>query len=78
MALATRLDLHFPLLSDADLRVAAAYGVAMSGRDIAVPSVFVVRPDRVIAWKCVGETMADRPGVEEVLAQVRDAAARGR
>ena len=74
--LAADLGLHFPLLSDADLRVASAYGVAMQGRDIAVPSVFVVRRDRTIAWKKIGEDMADRPSASEVLEQARNAAGR--
>jgi peroxiredoxin len=73
--LAADLGLHFPLLSDADLRVASAYGVAMKGRDIAVPSVFVVRRDRTIAWKKIGEEMTDRPSTSDVLEQVRKAAA---
>jgi len=72
--LAADLGLHFPLLSDPDLRVASAYGVAMKGRDIAVPSVFVVRRDRTIAWKKIGEDMADRPSASEVLEQAREAA----
>jgi peroxiredoxin len=76
--LAADLGLHYPLLSDADLRIASAYGVAMQGRDIAVPSVFVVGRDRTIAWKKVGEDMTDRPSAGEVLAQVRKAAPMGR
>jgi peroxiredoxin len=76
--LAAELGLHYPLLSDADLRTASMYGVAMQGRDIAVPSVFVVRRDRTIAWKKVGEDMTDRPSAGEVLAQARQAAAAGR
>ena len=49
------------LLSDPDLKVAMAYGVAMVGRDIAVPATFVVAPDRSIAFTYVGESMSDRP-----------------
>lgn len=76
--LAADLGLHFPLLSDADLHAASAYGVAMQGRDIAVPSVFVVRRDRTIAWKKVGEDVTDRPSAAEVLEQARKAGATGR
>ena len=72
--LAKDLGLTFPLLSDADLHVASDYGVAMAGRDIAVPSVFVVRADRSIAWKVVGEDMTDRPRAADVLAHAKDAA----
>jgi peroxiredoxin len=73
--LAKDLGLTYPLLSDADLAVASTYGVAMAGRDIAVPSVFVVRADRSIAWKAVGENMTDRPKATDVLAQAKEAAA---
>jgi peroxiredoxin len=72
-ALVARLGLHYPLLSDPDLRVASAYGVAMKGRDIAVPSVFVVRGDRIV-YRKVGETVGDRPTPDEVVAQVTAAA----
>jgi peroxiredoxin len=76
--LAADLGLHFPLLSDADLHVASAYGVAMKGRDIAVPAVFVVRRDRTIAWKKIGEDMTDRASTSDVLDQVRKAKTSGR
>jgi peroxiredoxin len=71
--MATELGLHFPLLSDPDLRVASAYGVAMKGRDIAVPSLFVVKTDRTIAFRKVGENVGDRPTPDEVVAQVQAA-----
>jgi len=73
--LARELGLTFPLLRDADLHVASDYGVAMKGRDIAVPAVFVVRGDRSIAWKVVGENMADRARARHVLAHVASARA---
>lgn len=73
VALAARLGLGFPLLEDVDLRVASAYGVAMAGEDIAVPAVFVVRRDRVIGWKQVGETVDDRPSSATLIARVREA-----
>jgi peroxiredoxin len=66
-ALRDRLGLSFPLLSDPDVAVAAAYGVAMRGQDIAVPSTFVVMPNREITWKYVGENAADRPAAELLL-----------
>ena len=56
----------FPLLRDSDLRVATAYGVAMVGDDIAIPSTFVIDTDGTIAWKKVGETQFDRADVDEV------------
>ncbi len=51
--------LTFPLLRDADLAVTTAWGVAMADVDIPVPATFVVRRDRTIAWRYIGETQAD-------------------
>lgn len=65
--LAKSLELPFPLLEDVDLRVALQWGVAMEGRDIAVPAVFVVLPNGTIFWKKVGESMADRPTNAQIL-----------
>jgi peroxiredoxin len=73
--LAGELGLHFRLLGDPDLHVATSYGVAMAGQDIAVPSVFIVRKDRSIAWSQVGENMTDRASTAAILAQVRAASA---
>lgn len=75
--LARKLDVKFPLLSDPQLKVISAYGVAMQGEDIAVPSVFLVRDDGRVVWQKVGDTMADRPtaeGLLEILDQTRVAA----
>jgi peroxiredoxin len=68
--LAERLLISFPLLSDPALKVALAYGVAMEGRDIAIPSIFIVTSDRRIRYKYVGESPADRPSTNKLLAEV--------
>ena len=65
--LAKSLELPYPLLEDANLRVALQWGVAMEGRDIAVPSVFIVLPNGTIFWKKVGENVADRPTNSQIL-----------
>ncbi len=52
------------------MHVTSAYGVAMRHRDIAVPSVYVVRKDHSVAFHKVGETVGDRPSPDEVVAQV--------
>jgi peroxiredoxin len=67
------LGIRFALLSDSDLRVANAYGVAMAGKDIAVPAVFVVNPDRSIYFRYVGENQADRPSARKVLSKLNQA-----
>jgi peroxiredoxin len=65
-ALARSLKLPFPLLSDPDARVIAAYGVQMAGQVLAVPATFVVRTDRTIAWQYVGDAVPDRPPLDVV------------
>lgn len=72
-----KLGLGFPLLSDPGLVSVRAYGIAMEGREIAVPATFVVLPDRRIAWRYVGETQADRPAHEAALDVVRRWKAKG-
>lgn len=62
----------FPLLHDPGVQVANAYGVAMKGDDIAIPATFVIGQTGHIHYKTVGETMADRPDLDEVLAIVDD------
>jgi peroxiredoxin len=74
--LADKLGIHYPLLRDADLKVAMAYGVAMKGRDIAIPAVFVVSPSGAIVWKKVGESMTDRPSVDRIMEMAEGARAR--
>jgi peroxiredoxin len=65
--LSQSLELPFPLLEDANLQVALQWGVAMEGRDIAVPAVFVVLPNGTIFWKQVGENVTDRPSNAQIL-----------
>ena len=64
------LGIPFPLLSDQALDAALAYGVAMEGRDIALPAVFVITQDGEIAWRTVGEALDDRPSLAEILAEL--------
>lgn len=63
--------IRFPLLADTDLKVASLYGVAMKGRDVAVPSVIVIRPDGAIAYRYVGEDMSDRPPRAAILGELK-------
>ncbi len=77
IALIERLHLNFPLLSDDGVGVALVYGVAMDGEDIAVPSMFIVMPDRSVAWQYVGESAMDRPAEDRVLERLDAALAGG-
>ena len=68
--LRAQLALPFPLLHDEDAAVAAAYGVKMAGQNLALPAVVIVRPDRTIAWRYVGESVTDRPSPAAILAVI--------
>jgi peroxiredoxin len=65
--LAGKEGIGFPLLSDPDLKIASAYGVAMKGQDIAVPAIFIVGRDQRIHYKHVGESISDRPSPDTIL-----------
>lgn len=67
VTLAGKLGVAFPLLADPGLKTALAYGVAMQGQDIAVPSVFIVGQDKKIHFKKVGESISDRPSPDTLL-----------
>ena len=71
VTLVKRLNLQIPLLSDPQMKVIKAYGVAMEGRDIAVPSVFIVDRKKQILYRYIGESMTDRPDSDDLLARVR-------
>lgn len=58
------------MLSDPDVAVANAYGVAMRGPDLAIPAVFLVMPNRDVFWKYVGEDPSDRPPEDVVFEQL--------
>ena len=61
----------FPILSDEDGAVARDYGVYNLLNDgVAAPSAFIIDPERRIVWRFTGESISDRPAVEEILAQV--------
>jgi len=65
--LAEELGIGYPLLQDASLSVARAYGVAMEGGEIAVPASFVVRSDGRITYRYIGETQGDRPELARLI-----------
>lgn len=70
VALAGKLGITFPLLKDEGLKAALAYGVAMQGDEIAVPSVFIVSREKKIVFQHVGESVVDRPSVSRLLEEV--------
>jgi peroxiredoxin len=59
--------LTIPLLSDPDMTIIAAYGLAMEGNDIAVPATFIIDRQQIIRWQHISETQMHRPDADEVL-----------
>ncbi len=58
----------FPLLADPDHEVAESLHVYnLWGREMAAPAVFIIDTDRRILWYYIGENMAKRADVQEVL-----------
>ena len=62
-ALVKDLGLSFPLLSDPDLTVIRAYGVA----GIAWPSEVLVDPGGAIRWRQGAQSVGTRPSAADVL-----------
>jgi peroxiredoxin len=66
-ALAKNLVLSFALLSDPDLVVIRAYGVADEGNGIAWPSEFLLDPGGAIRWRQGAQSVGTRPSATDVL-----------
>jgi len=65
--LAKSLGLTFDLLSDPDLRVIRAYGVADESNGIAWPAEVLVDPPGTIRWRQSAQSVGKRPSAEDVL-----------
>jgi peroxiredoxin len=70
--LSADIAIPFSLLHDLDLKAAKAYGVAMKGQDIAVPSLFILRKGGQIVTSYIGENMSDRPNGIELLRLLKE------
>lgn len=66
-ALALKLGLALPLLSDPDLDVIRKYGVEDPENGIAWPAIFIVGADGVVEWRSLVETYRERPTSRVVL-----------
>lgn len=69
-AFAEQQDLNFPLLSDFNKEVAGGLGILyedfLGMKGVAKRSVFVIRPDRSVAYQWVTDNAGERPDLEEV------------
>jgi peroxiredoxin Q/BCP len=61
------LGLGFPLLSDPDMSVIRAYGVADEGNEIAWPAEFLVDPGGSVRWRATAQRVGTRPSANDVL-----------
>lgn len=66
--LAQRLDVAFPILSDAELTAIRAFGIEDVGNDLALPATFVIDAAGTIKMVYVGENVRDRPDIDAILA----------
>ena len=68
-------DVNFPLLLDPSLTVSATYGVANQMRiHVEVsnrPGTFIVDRSGVLRYAKTGKSFGDRPGVTEILAELK-------
>jgi peroxiredoxin len=72
--LSKKLEITFPIGADPELRLIRSFGVEMEGREIAIPSMFVLeRGTGRIIWRYIGETMFDRPKLDPVLKAIEQA-----
>ena len=70
-ALADKLGLTFPVLSDKGLTIAESFGVRQAGEDIPLPAIFVVDARGVVIWEKVGENPTDRPTMNDILGALK-------
>jgi peroxiredoxin len=68
-AMVDKLLLPFPILSDPDGSVIEPWGLLNAAeKGIARPALFLVLPDRSIAFEYVGQDFTDRPTDDELFA----------
>ncbi len=66
-ALAEKLGVKYPLLSDPKREVIGGYGVEDEENGIAWPAIFIVGRDGTVRWRSLAETFKERPTSEVVL-----------
>ncbi len=58
----------FPVLAGPGGATTKEYGVYnLLGDDVATPSVFIVGSDGSVRWNHIGDSVSDRPTVEQIL-----------
>ena len=71
------LDLGFPILFDPEAKVVDSYGVYnLLDDNLATPSTFVIDKTGMVRWKYIGRNSYDRPSNQEIIARLKELAAR--
>ena len=65
-ALATKLSVTFPLLSDPSREVIRKYGVEDAENEIAWPALFVINEKGVIVYRVVNDSYKERPLASQI------------
>jgi len=63
-----KLNLRYPLLSDAKRTLLKKLQLEHEGMGIYLPSVYIVNTHGKIVWKKIGRHLKDRPSAKQVLA----------
>lgn len=72
-ALADKLSLSFPLISDTELALTKGFGLYDDRKDIAWPAVFVVGSDGAVAWRSFEDTYKERVPIDDIIAAAQAA-----
>ena len=68
--LAAKLGVTFPLISDTELKLAAAFGVRELGEEDSLPAVFIVDRAGIVRFARVGNNIVDRVSIRELLSEL--------
>ena len=74
----TKAKLAFPVLADESRAATQAFGVlhaqgSPEGKDVPIPSMFLINRDGKIIWQRVAKAVQDRPDPEDVIVAIRAA-----
>jgi peroxiredoxin len=61
-------EAEYPILADPGGAVTRSYGVYnLLGDKVATPAAFIISAQGNILWRHIGQTIADRPAVQDIL-----------
>ena len=70
-AMVAKAGAGFPVLSDGDTGVVAAYGLYnLRGDNVAAPATFIIDRGGIVRWSRVSANAGDRPTAGEIIEQL--------